>query len=186
MRDKLAHLKAVLDSRSKEDLIDLLLDIFSLYPDWIGDLEILTASKAFDPEAGVAQIFEALEPDGYLTADEAAVRLRLIARRADRLAEQGQVETARRIYYELIVNCVQLFTPYGHDLISPYDIPYDFAVAYVDLARLQLGQHRAAIEAEVRDMNRGEFIEEMFDLAEALSDIEQALSWQVELKTAPA
>ncbi len=38
---------------------------------------------------------------------------------------------------------------------------------------------KAAIEAEVRAMNRSEFVEEMFDLAEALPDIEPALDWQL-------
>jgi hypothetical protein len=139
--------------------------------------EILLA----DPPAVVGDVFEQLELYGSLTVGQAQARLELIAGQAERLAQRGEGEVARRTYYELVVNCVRLFSPYGHELIEAYDIPYKFATAYVELALQQLEQHRPAIEAEVEAMNSSEYSEEMFDLREALFEIEAALGWWVEV-----
>jgi hypothetical protein len=38
-------------------------------------------------------------------------------------------------------------------------------------------QHRATIEAEVKAMQGNDYIDEMYDLLEALVDIEEALGW---------
>jgi hypothetical protein len=134
-----------------------------------------------DPTTVVGDVFEAMELYGRLTVNQARARLDLIAQQANRLAKQGQGEMARRTYYELVVNCVRLFTPYGHELIGAYDIPYKFAIAYMELALQQLDQHRATIEAEVKAMQQKEYIEEMYELREALFEIEAALGGWVEV-----
>ena len=40
-----------------------------------------------------------------------------------------------------------------------------------------MDQHRAAIEAEVKAMQDSYYVDEMYDLLEALFDIEAALGW---------
>ncbi|HRV95371.1 MAG TPA: SWIM zinc finger family protein, partial [Anaerolineae bacterium] len=170
--------RSILNKRRKSELVDLLLKAIALQPDLVDDLNLKqqTISLA-NPERVVADVFEAMDLYGRLTAGQAAARLEQIAQQADRLAKQGQAELARHTYYEIVVNCVRLFTPYGHELIAPYEIPYKFATAYADLALQQLDDHRAVIEAEVRDMHQSEYIDEMVDLWEALTDLEDALGW---------
>ncbi len=177
--------KALLDKHSKAELVDLLLDAFAIFPDLVDDLDVEQKEIPLDnPERVVGDVFDAMELDGRLTVEQARARLNLIARQADRLAKRGEGEPARRTYYEMVVNCVRLYTPYGHDLIGAYDIPYNFATAYVELALAQLDRCRPAIEAEVKEMTRSEYIDDLFDLMEALFDIEEALGWWVEVGAA--
>lgn len=171
-------LKALLQKRSKVELVQLLLDACDIYPDLPDDLNLAQKEISLaNPEQVVGDVFEAMEYHRTLTAEQARARLNLIARQAEQLGKQGQGEIARRTYYEMVVNCVRLFGPYGHDLIGAYDIPYNFAVAYVEIAIPQVEQHRAAIEAEVKAMQGNDHIDEMYDLLEALVDIEEALGW---------
>lgn len=169
---------SILNNRRKSELVELLLKAIAIYPDLEIDLNLKQqAISLANPERVVADVFEAMALYGRLTAKQAAARLDQIAQQADQLAKQGQAELARRTYYEIVVNCVRLFSPYGHELIAPYEIPYKFAVAYVALAEQQVGRHRATIEAEVREMHNSDYIDELFDLLEALFDIEVALGW---------
>lgn len=174
-------LKTILQKRSKAELVQLLLDANAIYPDLADDLNLEQKKISLtDPESVVGEVFEAMELHGALTVEQVRARLNVIARQADQLAKQGKGDLARRAYYEMVVNCVRLFGPYGHELISPYAIPYDFATAYVELALQQLDQHQAAIEVEVKEMYNSEYVYDMFDLMEALVEIEEALGWSVE------
>jgi len=61
-----------------------------------------------------------------------------VARHAARLLQQGQATLARQTYYVLTRRCVNFCEDYGAHDIFPLNIPYDFAVAYRDLALEQL------------------------------------------------
>ena len=106
-----------------------LLDIFSIYPDLVDDLDVVTGANDENLEAKVTDIIGDMQPWGRLTEDEVEAHLRLIARRADRLAKEGRADLARRIYFALIRGCVNLCREYSsYDFFSA-NIPYDFAVA---------------------------------------------------------
>ena len=51
------------------------------------------------------------------------------------------------------------------------NIPYDFAVAYRDLALDQLEEHADAIKAEVQDMLSGDWAPDMLGIDEPLMEI---------------
>lgn len=163
-------LNAVLNRRSKAELVSLLLDILAVYPHLVDDFEIVTGPNDQNLEEQVAKIFEELEPWGHLTEKQAAARMRLIAHRADRLAEQGQTDLARRTYYALVSHCVGMGKSYGSYDFFPTQI-YDFAVAYSNLAMDQVAEQRATIEAELREIYRDLNNPDMLGLDEALSNV---------------
>lgn len=169
-------LRELLGRRRKKELVKLLLAAIEIYPDLVDDLNLEAREVSLDePEEVVGGVFEAMEVYGHLTARQAEVRLRRIAEQAGRLARQGQGDLARRTYYAMVINCVRLFGPYGHEIITPYKVPYDFATAYVELATQQLKHHRAAIEAEVKGIYGSDNVDEMYDLMEALVDLDESL-----------
>jgi hypothetical protein len=162
-------LKAVLQKRRKAELVDLLVDVFAVYPDLVDDLDVVSGPDDENLEAKVSEIFANMQPWGHLSEDQVEAHLRLIARRADHLAIQGQAVLARRIYYALICGCVNLFRDFGgNDVFSPA-IPYDFAVAYDDLAIEQVAEHGATIKAELDEMYRDLYDPGMLGLNEALA-----------------
>jgi uncharacterized Zn finger protein len=165
-------LKAVLGRRTKPELVRLLLDILSVYPHLVDDFEISNGPDDRDLVEKVAQIFGNLQPWGHLTSDQAEARMQIIARRADRLAEQGQTDYARKIYYALVSHCVDLGKSYGdYDSFSA-DIPYQFAVAYETLALEGLEEHAETIKAELREIFSGSYNPEiLWDTDEALSNV---------------
>lgn len=176
-------LKAVLQGRSQEELVGLLLDVFSIYPHLVDDLAVVSGVISLDnPAAAVDRVFEAMAPYGYLTADQGAAWLKIIARRADQLAEQGQLETARRVYYEMLTGALRLANDhYAHgDGFFSTAIEADLAAGYADIALLQLDQHRAIIEAEVQQINQGDFTADILD--GALFEVEETLGWWVEVE----
>jgi hypothetical protein len=170
-----ADLRAALAARSKEELADILFDICAVYPHLVDEFGLLGEAAAYDPETVVAEIFAELEPPGSIDEDEAVARMETVARHADRLARQGQGDVARRAYYTLTVRCKNFSEDYGSHEIFPTNIPYDFAVAYRDLALDQLEEHANAIEEEVRDMLRGDWAPEMLGIDEPLMEIWAAL-----------
>jgi hypothetical protein len=174
-------LKAVLKGRSYEELVSLLLDVFSIYPHLVDDLAVVSGAISLDNPEAVANVFEAMVPYGYLTADQGAAWLMIIARRADQLAEQGQLETARRVYYEMVTGALRLSNDhYAHgDGFFTSAIEADLAAGYAEIAVLQLEQHRAVIEAEVRNIGQGEFTWEI--LNGALMELEDALAGRSEV-----
>jgi hypothetical protein len=96
--------------------------------------------------------------------------MRLIARRAAQLAEQGQTELARRVYYALVLGCVDLCRSYGtHDHFSA-NIPFDFAEAYDSLAMEQVAEHGATIKAELDELYRDLYDPDALGLNQALSN----------------
>jgi hypothetical protein len=170
-----ADLQGVLAARSKEELVGILADICAVYPHLVDEFGLLGKATAYDPEKVVAKIFDELEPPGYIDIDEGVARLETVARQAERLARQGQGDIARRAYYILTLRCKNFCEEYGAHDIFPDNIPYDFAVAYRDLALDQLEEHTPAIEKEVRDMLRGEWAPEMLGIEEPLMEVEAAL-----------
>jgi hypothetical protein len=170
-----ADLRAALVTRSKEDLADILSDICAVYPHLVDEFGLLDEGAAYDPEAVVANIFAELEPPGDIDEDEAVARMETVARHADRLARQGQGDLARRAYYTLTLRCKDFSEEYGSHEIFPMNIPYDFAVAYRDLALDQLEEHANAIESEVRDMLRGDWAPDMLGIDEPLMEVWAAL-----------
>ncbi len=170
-----ADLKAALTARSKEELVAILADICAVYPHLVDEFGLSGEAVAYDPEAVVAEIFAELEPPGYISEDEGVARMETVARNADRLARQGQGDVARQAYYILTVRCKNFCEDYGSHEIFPMNIPYDFAVAYRDLALDQLEEHTNAIEGEVRDMLRGDWAPEMLGIDEPLMEVWVAL-----------
>jgi hypothetical protein len=170
-----ADLRSALAARRKKELVDILADICAVYPHVVDEFGLLGKPEDFDPEAAVAEIFAAIEPPGEISVEEAVARMEGVVRRAGRLAQQGQGELARRAYYFLTRRCVDFCEEYGADNIFPPNIPYDFAVAYRDLALDQLDEHANAIEKEVRRMLRGEWAPEMLGIEEPLTEVEAAL-----------
>jgi hypothetical protein len=170
-----ADLRAALVTRSKEDLADILSDICAVYPHLVDEFGLLGEAGAYDPEAVVAEIFAELDPPGDIGEDEAVARMETVARHADRLARQGQGDVARRAYYILTLRCKNFCEEYGSHEIFPMNIPYDFAVAYRDLALDQLEEHTGAIESEVQDMLRGDWAPDMLGIDEPLMEIWAAL-----------
>lgn len=164
-------LKAVLQKRSKAQLIDLLLDILAIYPNLVDNLEVVTGPQDDNLKKKVADLFDNMAPWGYLTEDQVEAQMQLIARRAEQLAKQGRVELARQVYYALALGCVNLYRNYGAaDYFSP-NIPYDFAEAYSQLATEQVQQHGATIKAEVDELYRGVYNPDALGLNEALTDV---------------
>ncbi len=162
-------LKAILNKRSKAKLVNLLLDIFVIYPNLVDELEVVSGPDDQNLEAKVAEAFGNMEPWGHLTETQVETHLRLIARRVDRLAEQGQTDLARKVYYVLTLGCVNLCRNYGsYDFFST-NIPYDFAEAYNYLAEDQIAKHGATIKAEVDELYRDLYDPDMLGLNEALS-----------------
>jgi hypothetical protein len=94
-----------------------------------------------------------------------------VMRHATRLARENEGEVARRACYALIRRCVGFCEAYGAHDIFPLNIPYDFAVAYRDLALAQLEEHADTIETEVRDMLRGNWAPEMLGIEEPLMEV---------------
>ena len=170
-----ADLRAALAARGKEELADILADICAVYPHLVDEFGLLGEAAAYDPETVVANIFSELEPPGCIDEDEAVARMETVARHADRLARQGQGDLARRAYYILTLRCKNFCEEYGSHEIFPMNIPYDFAVAYRDLALDQLEEHANAIESEVRDMLRGDWAPDMLGIDEPLMEVWAAL-----------
>jgi hypothetical protein len=168
-------LKAILKKRSKAELIDLLLDIFTIYPSLPDELDVIDGPDDQDLESKVTALFSNMHPWGTLTEDQVEAHLKLIARRADRLARHGQANLACRIYYALINGCVSLCRDYGsYDFFSP-DIPYDFAVAYNELAIEQIAENRSIIERELEEIYRDLHNPEALGLDDALAGISYEL-----------
>jgi hypothetical protein len=168
-------LQATLTARGKEELVSILADVCSVYPHLVDEFGLLGEPTEYDPEAVVAEIFAALEPPGDISVDEAVARMETVMRHAARLARQEQGDVARRAYYVLTSRCVHFCEIYGAHDIFPLNIPYDFAVAYRDLALAQLEEHAEAIETEVRDMLRGDWAPEMLGIEEPLMEMLVAL-----------
>jgi hypothetical protein len=55
------------------------------------------------------------------------------------------------------------------------NIPYDFAVAFRDLALNQLEEHAKTVESEVRRMLQGDWAPEMLGIEEPLMEVWVAL-----------
>ena len=164
-------LKAVLQKRSKAQLIGLLLDIFAIYPNLVDDLDVVTGPQDDKLVAKVADLFDNMAPWGHLSEDQVEVQMQLIARRAKRLAEQGQVELARQVYYALTLGCVNLYRNYGGaEYFSP-DIPFDFVEAYSQLATEQVQEHGGKIKTEVDELYRDVYNPDALGLNEALTDV---------------
>jgi hypothetical protein len=170
-----ADIRAALDARSKEELADILSDICAVYPHLVDEFGLLGEAAAYDPEAVVANIFAELEPSGDISEDEAVARMETVARHAERLARQGQGDVARQAYYILTLRCKNFCEDYGSHEIFPMNIPYDFAVAYRDLALDQLEEHADAIETEVWAMLRGDWAPEILGIDEPLMEVWAAL-----------
>ena len=170
-----ADVQAALASRSKEELVAVLADICAVYPHLVDEFGLLGEPTEYDPEAVVAEIFAALSPPGDISIDEGVARMETVARHAARLARQGQGDVARRACYALTRRCVDFCETYGAHDIFPLNIPYDFAVAYRDLALTQLEEHANAIEREVRDMLRDDWAPEMLGIEEPLMEVWVAL-----------
>lgn len=170
-----ADLQAALTARSKEELVAVLADVCAVYPHLVDEFGLLGEPAEYDPEAVVAEIFADLDPPGGISADEGVARMETVARHAARLARQDQGEVARRAYYALTSHCVGFCEAYGADDIFPSNIPYDFAVAYQDLALAQLEEGAEAIEAEVQDMLQGDWAPEMLGIKEPLMKVWDAL-----------
>jgi hypothetical protein len=163
-------LKAVLNRRSKVELIDLLLDIFTIYPNLADDLEVVTGPDDRKLEEKVSELFNNMQPRGHLTKEQVEVHLRLMAHRAEQLAQRGQTDLARRVYYALVLGCVNLCRNYGsYDFFSA-SIPYDFAVAYDDLAAKQVAEQGAPIKAELDELYRDLDDPDQLGLNEALGN----------------
>jgi len=166
-----ADLQAALAVRSKEELVTILADVCAVYPHLVDEFGLLGKPAEYDPEAVVAGIFADLDSPGDISVDEAVARMETVMRHATRLAGQGQGDVARRACYALTHGCVRFCEAYGVNDIFPLNIPYDFAVAYQDLALAQLEEHAEAIETEVRDMLRGDWAPEMLGIEEPLMDV---------------
>ena len=165
-------LKAILKGRRKTELVELLLDIFTIYPNLVDDLAVVEGGV--EPTKLVekaAQLFDDLAPWGHLSEAEVETHMRLVARQADKLAQQGQVVLARQVYYELVLGCVNLSRSYGSADYFSGSVPYEFAVSYNDLAVDQVPAHGPQIKAEVEELYRDVFDPDMLGLNEALSDI---------------
>jgi uncharacterized Zn finger protein len=163
--------KAALKRRSKAQLIDLLLDIFSIYPDLVDELEVATESSDRNFPKKIAELFDKMEPWGYLTEDLIEAHLRLIARRADELAEQGKAEQARLVYYHLILGCTNMCRSFNTCDFFSSNFPYDFALGYNDLAVEQVADHGATIKAELDALYRDLQNPDALGLNEALSGV---------------
>lgn len=171
----LADLQAALAARSKEELVSILADICAVYHHLVDEFSLLGEPAEYNPEAVVAEIFAALEPPGDISVDEAVARMETVMRHAARLAREDQGDVACRACYALTRRCADFCEAYGAHGIFPLNIPYDFAVAYRDLALAQLEEHADTIEAEVRDMLRGDWAPEMLGIEEPLMEVWVAL-----------
>lgn len=116
-------IKARLQKCRKAELVELLLDIFSIHPHLVDDLDIAADSQNNKLEEKVAALFKDMTPWGHLSEDEVETQLRLIARRAEQLAQKGRRDLARRVYYSLILGCVNLYRDYGGAVFSPQISP---------------------------------------------------------------
>lgn len=162
-------LKAILNRRRKAELVDLLLDIFSIYPDLVDDLEIATRPSDDKLSEKIAGLFGKMEPWGELTEDQIEAHLRLIARRADQLAERGKSRQAREIYYHLILGCTNMCRSFNTSDFFTSNFPYDFVLAYNDLAVEQVAEDGPAIKAELDEIYRDLANPDALGLEEALS-----------------
>jgi hypothetical protein len=169
-------LHAALHARSKRELVSILADICALYPHLVDEFGLLGEAADYDPERVVRGIFVDLEPPGDISVDEAVARMESVARHAARLASQGQSNLARRAYYVLTRRCVDFCEEYGAHDIFPLNIPYDFAVAFRDLALEQLEEHGNTIEGEVRRLLRDSWAPETLGIEESLMDVAEALA----------
>jgi uncharacterized Zn finger protein len=167
-----ADLRAALAHRSQEELVDLLADMCAAYPLLVDEFDLLADSTDYDPVAAAEEIFAEMEPLGHLSLDAAVTRMQIVARRTRRLVRKGQGDAARRTFYTLTLGCKQFCEDYGASDIFPTNIPYDFALAYQDLARDQLEDHRDAIEREVRELLDGRWAAEMLGIEDGLMEIE--------------
>jgi hypothetical protein len=170
-----ADFRAALSTRDKEELVAILADICELYPHLVDEFGLLGEPAEYDPEAVVAKIFRDLAPPGDIDVGEAVTRMETVARQASRLLRQGQGDLARRAYYLLTRECVDFCQEYGAQDIFPLNVPYDFAVAYRDLALDQLDEHAKAIQSEVRRMLRGDWAPEMLGIEDPLLEVLDAL-----------
>lgn len=163
-------LKSVLNRQGKAELIDLLLDIFTIYPNLVDDLNLVTGLDDDKLEEKVSELFNNMQPWGHLTEEQVETHLRLMARRTEQLAERGQTDLARRVYYAMILGCVNLCRSYGSYDFFSVSIPYDFAIAYDDLAAKQVAEQGAAIKAELDELYRDVYDPDQLGLNEALSN----------------
>jgi hypothetical protein len=171
-----ADLQTALSARGKDELVSILADICALYPHLVDEFGLLGEAAEYDPEGVVGEIFTELEPPGDISVEEAVARMESVARHAVRLLQQGQAALARQTYFVLTRRCVDFCEDYGAHDIFPLNIPYDFAVAYRDLALEQLEEHRDAIENEVQRLLRGDWAPEMLGIEEPLTEVWEALT----------
>jgi uncharacterized Zn finger protein len=170
-----ADLQTAVAARSKQELVDILIDICAVYPHLMDELNLLDAPGEYDAESIVAEIFADLEPLGDINVDEAVARMETTARQAARLVRRNEGDVARRAYYVLTRRCVDFCEDYGTHEIFPINIPFDFAVAYRDLALDQLEEHTNAIEGELRRLLQGDWAPEMLGVEEPLMEVWAAL-----------
>lgn len=118
----------------------------------------------------IKALFVELQPGGSLSEEEGEGRMRLIARRADRLIEQGQRDLARRIYYALLFHCLEMCKSYGTDEFFSVEMIYEFAVSYDALASAQVADQGEVIKAELDELYRGLYNPDRWNLDDALGD----------------
>ncbi len=167
--------QAALAARSKKELVAILADVCAVYPHLVDEFNLFGEATEYDPEAVVKKIFSALHPPGDIDIDAGVSRMETVARHAGRLAQQGQGDVARRAYYVLVRECVSFCEDYGAHDVFPLNIPYDFVIAYQELALDQLEEHSEAIMTEVRRMLRGDWATEMLGIQDPLIEIEAVL-----------
>ena len=167
------ELQLALAARSHAELVQLLLEMSTVYPHLVDEFALLGGAATFDPETAVHEIFRDMDPRGgrEIGIEEAVARMERVARQAGRLAKEGQGVLARQTYYALTRRCVHFCIAFGAQDFFPPNIPYDFTEAYLDLALEQRQEHAAAIEAEVDAMLQGDWAPEMLGIDELLYEL---------------
>ncbi|MEW6558090.1 MAG: SWIM zinc finger family protein [Elusimicrobiota bacterium] len=123
IKEKFAHY-------SKEELVDILYDLYEVQPDVI---ELYALKDQYEPEKIVKKVFEDSTPPGGITDREMLLKLNIIESRAKRLIKSGDYDLARRTYFALIMGCLEYAEEYGSDEIFPSGLISEYGEKYTDI-----------------------------------------------------
>lgn len=130
--------RRVLAQKSKEELLELLLDVLDEQPELVEAWGLEAKNlRDYDAEAAVRSIF-AHAFDDELAITDIVERLHRIAKQGDKAHKDGDLNTARKIYFALIKGCLDFCDQYGAaEMFMDTDAPFAYAEAYAAVVNKQ-------------------------------------------------
>jgi len=161
----------ILAGKSKDELLELLLEILDSQPQLVDELGLEAKTpRDFDAAAAAGSIF-ADAINNELNVAEIVERLDRIAKQAVKAQKAGDLNSARRIYFALINECLDFSDEYGAaEMFVDTDAPANYAEAYAKIVNEQ--GLSAAIRKEIKAIRRSDSAE-IIGVTDALLEIHE-------------